>query len=312
MTYSIVAYDSATGDLGVAVQSRFLAVGAVVPWARAGVGAVATQAYGNPGYGPSGLELLVAGIEPGAVLGRLTQDDPLREERQVGIVDRAGRAATFTGRACYSWAGGLSGEGFAAQGNILAGPAVVGGLAETFAAGGRPFPELLVACLAAAEAAGGDRRGRQSAALLVVREGGGYGGYNDRWIDLRVDDHAAPIEELQRLLEMHRLYLDRPRAEDLLPLETVAGELRDLLTKLGAASGSRATIVFEPMETAAVSTVQRPPVGEPRPCPRGWDDGWQRALVGWMAVENLEERAAAAGWIDPRVLAVLRERARRG
>ena len=174
MTYSIVARDPTTGDLGVAVQSRFLAVGAVVPWARAGVGAVATQAYGHPGYGPDGLELLAAGSGPDATLERLLRDDPLREERQAGIVDSRGRAASFTGSGCYAWAGGRTGSGFAAQGNILAGSAVVDGLAETFAAGDRPFPELLVACLAAAEAAGGDRRGRQSAALLVVREAGGY------------------------------------------------------------------------------------------------------------------------------------------
>jgi uncharacterized Ntn-hydrolase superfamily protein len=310
VTYSIVAHDFATGDLGVAVQSRFLAVGAVVPWARAGVGAVATQAYGHPGYGPGGLELLAAGAEPEAVVERLTLDDELREERQVGIADRRGRTATFTGRGCYDWAGGRTGPGFAAQGNILAGPAVVDGLVETFVGGGRPFPELLVACLAAAEAAGGDRRGRQSAALLVVREGGGYGGYNDRWIDLRVDDHPAPIEELARLLEMHRLYFDRPRAEDLLPVdEGIAGELRHLLTELGALPG-RAATVFEPMDSAAASgSAQRSEVGVPQPAPPGWDDGWQRALLDWMAVENLEERAAAMGWVDPRVLAVLRERA---
>lgn len=309
MTYSIVAHDPVTGDLGVAVQSRFLAVGAVVPWARAGVGAVATQAYGHPGYGPTGLELLSSGTEPSTVLDTLTADDPLREERQVGIVDRTGRAATFTGRACYAWAGGRTGPGFAAQGNILAGPAVVDGLAETFVAGGHPFPELLVACLTAAEAAGGDRRGRQSAALLVVREGGGYGGYNDRWIDLRVDDHTTPIEELARLLEMHRLYFDRPRAEDLLPIDgALADELRHLLTRRGSAPGKVGGNVFESMEPTAVpGSVQRPMVGEPRPGPPGWDDSWQRALLAWMGVQNLEERAVAMGWIDPRVLSVLRE-----
>jgi uncharacterized Ntn-hydrolase superfamily protein len=313
VTYSIVAHDSVTGDLGVAVQSRFLAVGAVVPWARAGVGAVATQAYGHPGYGPGGLELLAGGAEASVVLDSLTRDDPLREERQVGIVGRSGRAATFTGRGCYAWAGGRTGPGFAAQGNILAGPAVVDGLAETFVGGGRPFPELLVACLAVAEAAGGDRRGRQSAALLVVREGGGYGGYNDRWIDLRVDDHPAPIEELARLLEMHRLYFDRPRVDDLLPIdEGVAGELRDLLTGLGASPG-RAGTVFEPMDPAAAyGSAPRSEVGQPRPCPPAWDGGWQRALLDWMAIENLEERAAAMGWIDPRVLGVLRGRAGTG
>jgi uncharacterized Ntn-hydrolase superfamily protein len=314
MTYSIVAIDAKTGDLGVAVQSRFLAVGAVVPWARAGVGAVATQAYGNPDFGPRGLDLLADGVEPEAVLERLTREDALREERQLGIVDAIGRAATFTGRGCFAWAGGRIGPGFAAQGNILAAPAVVDGLADMFAAGGRPLPELLVACLAAGEAAGGDRRGRQSAALLIVREGGGYGGYDDRWVDLRVDDHPAPIEELARLLEMHRLYFERPRVEDLLPLdEAVADELRHLLTQVGAPPGSAAATAFEPMEHVAISgSAQRPLVGEPRSSPPGWDDGWQRALLNWMAMENLEDRAAAKGWIDTRVLAVLRERVRSG
>jgi uncharacterized Ntn-hydrolase superfamily protein len=308
VTYSIVARDATTGDLGVAVQSRFLAVGAVVPWARAGVGAVATQAYGHPGYGPDGLELLAAGTGPDAALERLLRDDPLREERQAGIVDWRGRAASFTGSGCYAWAGGRTGSVFAAQGNILAGSAVVDGLAETFSGGGRPFPQLLVACLAAAEAAGGDRRGLQSAALLVVREGAGYGGYNDRWIDLRVDDHAAPIEELTRLLEMHHLYFDRPDPGDLLPLdEGLAAELQQLLKRLGAAPGA-ATIAFDRMDPAAVSASgPRPWVGEPRPCPPGWNDDWQRALLDWMAVHNLEERAAAMGWIDPHVLSVLGE-----
>ena len=311
MTYSIVARDPETGDLGVAVQSRFLAVGAVVPWARAGVGAVATQAYGNPGYGPAGLDLMAAGIEPQEALERLLGDDPLREERQLGLVDRSGRAASFTGRGCYAWAGGRTGAGFAAQGNILAGPAVVDGLAETFVAGGRPFPELLVACLGAAEAAGGDRRGRQSAALLVVRAGGGYGGYDDRWIDLRVDDHAAPIDELARLLEMHRILFERPRPEDVLPLDdVVGGDVRQLLARLGAGPGRTLGSSFARMDPAAASSsAERPAVGEPRAIPPGWDDAWQQALLDWMAVENLEERAAAMGWIDPRVLAVLRERA---
>lgn len=309
MTYSIVARDPETGDLGVAIQSRFLAVGAVVPWARAGVGAVATQAYGNPGFGPAGLDLMATGIEPEEALERLLGDDPLREERQLGLVDREGRAASFTGRGCYVWAGGRIGAGFTAQGNILAGSAVVDGLAETFIAGGRPFPELLVACLDAAEAAGGDRRGRQSAALLVVRAGGGYGGLNDRWIDLRVDDHAAPIEELGRLLELHRILFERPRPEDLVPIDdSLAAELTALLAMLsGASVGTRASL-FAPMNPDAVPSVQRPAIGQPRPIPATWDAAKQRSLLDWMAVENLEERAAAMGWIDPRVVAILRER----
>jgi uncharacterized Ntn-hydrolase superfamily protein len=298
MTYSIVARDSATGDLGIAVQSKFLAVGAVVPWARAGAGAIATQSYANVTYGPEGLALLADGASAQETLDRLVAADALRDQRQAGIVDSRGRGATYTGKHCFAWAGGRTGPGFAAQGNILAGAAVVDGLADTFAAAGRPFPELLVGCLAAADAAGGDRRGRESAALLIVRAGAGYGGGNDRWIDLRVDDHGDPIGELARLLALQRLYLDRPTIEELVRLdETLAGEIRALLGALGAAPGS------------AISEVYQPMTGTPAPLPSSWDESWQRALVDWMAVENLEERTAAPGWIDPRVLEFLRGKA---
>lgn len=313
MTFSIVALDPATGDLGVAVQSKFLAVGAVVPWARAGVGAVATQAFANVGYGPDGLTLLASGLGAEEALARLLADDDLRDERQIGIVDAAGGSASHSGPHCFAWAGGRTGPGFAAQGNILAGAGVVDGLADTFLAGGRPFPELLVACLAASDAAGGDRRGRESAALLVVRAGGGYGGWNDRWIDLRVDHHDDPIGELARLVDLQRLYFDRPATSDLVPVnEATAGELRSLLGHLGAGPGDRFGMVYAPMSgspaDAAVATEPRPSVGEPRRLPANWDARWQRALEDWMAVENLEERAAAAGWVDRRVLDVLRAR----
>ena len=316
MTFSIVARDAATGDLAVAVQSKFLAVGAVVPWARAGVGAIATQAFANVGYGPGGLALLGGGASAADALARLVADDDLAAERQVGIVDARGRSASHTGGRCFAWAGGRTGPGFAAQGNILAGAAVVDGLADTFLAGGLPFPELLVACLAAADAAGGDRRGRESAALLVVREGGGYGGGNDRWIDLRVDHHDDPIGELGRLLSLQHLYFDRPAVADLAALdEATAGEVRAILDGLGAGPGSRLGEVYRPMSGEVPpqpDAESRPFVGEPRPFPPGWDDGWQGALLDWMAVENLEERAAAPGWIDPRVLEVLRRRGRAG
>jgi uncharacterized Ntn-hydrolase superfamily protein len=202
MTYSIVAFDPTTGDLGVAVQSKFLAVGAVVPWATAGVGAVATQSFANVAYGPDGLASLRAGMSAADTLAALTAADPLRDQRQAGIVDARGGSATFTGRGCLAWAGGRTGSGWAAQGNILAGAGVVDGLADTYLAGGAPFPELLVNCLLAADAAGGDRRGRESAALLVVRAGGGYGGGNDRYIDLRVDDHPEAPAELARLFQI--------------------------------------------------------------------------------------------------------------
>src|SRR5437773_3256824 len=238
MTYSIVALDRATGDLAVAVQSKFFAVGAVVPWAHAGVGAIATQAFANVAYGPDGLGLLVAGASAQETLDRLVAADALRDQRQTGIVDAQGGGATYTGRHCFAWAGGRTGPGYAAQGNILAGPGVVDGLADTFVAGGRPFPELLVACLAAADAQGGDRRGRESAALLVVREAGGYGGGNDRWIDLRVDDHDDPIGELGRLLGLQRLYLDRPSIEELIAIgEASAADVRALMSRVGSEPG---------------------------------------------------------------------------
>jgi uncharacterized Ntn-hydrolase superfamily protein len=315
MTYSIVARDGATGDLGIAVQSKFLSVGSVVPWARAGVGAVATQAYANVAYGPDGLGLLEAGASAQETLDRLVAADALRDQRQAGIVDAQGRAATHTGRHCFAWAGGRTGPGFAAQGNILAGPGVVDGLADTFVAGGRPFPELLVACLAAADAHGGDRRGRESAALYVARENGGYGGGNDRWIDLRVDDHADPIGELGRLLGLQRLYLDRPALDDLVRLdETTGAELRSLLGGVGAGPGSGFADVYQPMSSLSdaeevAEREARPMTGTPAPLPTTWDTTWQAALEDWMAVENLEERTAAPGWIDRRVLDFLREKA---
>jgi uncharacterized Ntn-hydrolase superfamily protein len=323
VTFSIVALDPATGDLGVAVQSKFLAVGAVVPWARAGVGAVATQSFANVNYGPAGLDLLAAGASAQDALDRLVGADALREQRQVGIVDARGGSATFSGRGCFAWAGGRTGPGFAAQGNILAGPEVVDALVDTFLAGGAPFPELLVRCLLAADeagvaagAAGGDRRGRESAALLVVRTAGGYGGGNDRWIDLRVDQHDDPINELARILTFQRLYLDRPAEAELIPLDpALAAELRRLLEALGAGPGGWTTRVYRPMdptyqpEPTPDGITQRPFTGTPRPLPAGWDEAWQAALLEWMGVANLEERTAAPGWIDRRVLEVLRGRA---
>jgi uncharacterized Ntn-hydrolase superfamily protein len=316
MTYSIVALDPATGDLGIAVQSKFLAVGAVVPWARAGIGAVATQAFASVTYGPDGLAALGSGMSATDALAGLVAADELREQRQAGIVDARGGSASHSGRECFAWAGGRTGPGFAAQGNILAGGAVVDGLADTFIAGGSPFPELLVACLAAADAEGGDRRGRESAALLVVRAGGGYGGGNDRWIDLRADAHDDPIGELARLLDLQRLYLDRPAVADLLALdEELAAELRSLLQLIGAEPGGLFGGVYQPMwqvlgEPAPAGgttpDAERPMTGTPRELPPGWDDTWQGALEDWMGVANLEERLAAPGWIDPRVLAVLR------
>ena len=309
MTYSIVARDPETGDLGVAVQSKFLAVGATVPWARAGVGAIATQSFANVAYGPDGLALLADGHPADVVLQRLVAADDQREQRQAGVVDGRGRAATYTGNECLAWAGGRTGENFAVQGNILADAAVVDGLAETFLAGGQPFPELLVACLAAAEAAGGDRRGSESASLLIVRDFGGFGGGNDRWIDLRVDQHDDPVGELARVLTFQRLYYDHPEPADLVPLdEATATEIRSLLERIGGGPGGRFGTVYRQMSGEPPEDDPHPAVGEPRAFPANWDDAWQLALTEWMDVENLEARLAAPGWVDPRVVEILRSR----
>ena len=222
-TFSIVAYDPDTGDLGVAVESRFFAVGSVVPWAKAGVGAIATQSFANTAFGPKGLQFLEKGLPAQEALDLLVKGDPQSGQRQVGIVDGKGRPATWTGAKCNPWAGGRTGKNYTAQGNILTGKEVVEAMASTFeATAGLPLADRLVKALAAGQAAGGDSRGQQSAALLVVRDKGGYGGYNDRYIDLRVDDSPRPIEELQRLLDLHHttnattdagFYMDRGERE---------------------------------------------------------------------------------------------------
>ena len=203
-TFSIVAYDPETEEWGVAVQSKFVAVGAVVPVAKAGVGAIATQAFANTTYGPKGLELLGKGKSAQETLELLVKDDPRRERRQVGIVDAKGGTATFTGEKCLAWAGGREGKHYVVQGNILAGKGVVDAMAETFEKTEGDLGNRLLAALAAGQRAGGDRRGRQSAALLIVKKNGGYAGYNDRYRDLRVDDHAEPIKELQRIYALHK------------------------------------------------------------------------------------------------------------
>lgn len=203
-TFSIVGRDPENGDLGVAVQSRFLAVGAVVPWARAGVGAVATQSFPSPVYGSTGLEMLSSGARPEAVLAELAEADEGRAVRQVGMVDADGRSACYTGDDCLGWAGHIAGENFAAQGNMLTGERTVTAMAEEFQRYSGPLADRLMAALAAGQAAGGDARGKQAAALLVVRDKGGFLGLSDRYIDLRVDDHTYPINELSRLLEIQR------------------------------------------------------------------------------------------------------------
>jgi uncharacterized Ntn-hydrolase superfamily protein len=273
-TYSIVGCDLESRQWGVATQSKFLAVGSLVPWAEPGVGAVATQSYVNPRYGPEGLALLREGIDADEVVSRLTSADEGRDQRQLGVVDGAGRGATYTGSACMDWAGGIAGPGFAAQGNILVGEETVAALATAFTGTqGRPLADRLLEALAAAQAAGGDRRGQQSAALLVVEKDGGYGGLTDTVVDLRVDDHASPVSELARLYELHSLLFGKtPRSEwvDLDP------ELR----------------------TEVEERLQR----------LGYDGDLAQALGAWAGTENLEERVDGVGSIDPVVLAELRAR----
>ena len=230
-TYSIVACDLEAGQWGVGVQSRFLAVGSVVPWAEPHVGAIATQSYANPRYGPDGLALLKEGRTAEEVVEALTSADEGRAERQVGVVDGAGRAATFTGEECHDWAGGRTGAGYAAQGNILVSQETVDALAVTFERNGHlSLAERLIECLAAAQAAGGDRRGQQSASLLLVEQDAGYAGLSDVVVDLRVDDHEHPISELQRLYGLHNEIFGVTPPEDWIPVDDgLAGELHDRL-----------------------------------------------------------------------------------
>lgn len=236
MTFSICAFDPDTGELGIAVQSKFLAVGAVVPFARAGVGAIATQSWANTSYGPRGLDLLASGLDPEAVAERLVADDVVRVKRQFGIVDAQGRAATFTGTECFEWAGGVTGEHYCAQGNILAGPDVVDGLARGFEDSTGALADRLVAALHGGQRGGGDRRGMQSAALVVVKDKGGYGGFSDRYIDLRIDDHERPIDELERLLALYKLYfkIGAPAVRTIDP--ALARELDGIVARSGHAS----------------------------------------------------------------------------
>jgi uncharacterized Ntn-hydrolase superfamily protein len=267
-TFSIAACDLEAGQWGVAVQSKFLAVGSVVPWAEPEVGAIATQAYANPSYGPNGLALLRNGLSAEDVVERLTAEDDGRDHRQLGVVDAHGGSASWTGPDCNEWAGGRTGPGYAAQGNILVGEETVAALAQTFEANVElPLVRRLLECLTAAQAAGGDSRGQQSASVLVVQRNGGYAGLSDVLVDLRVDDHEQPIEELRRIYGIHRLLFEVSPREDWLPLE---GEL-------GAEVGERLARL-------------------------GYD-----SLEAWAGVENLEERVDGGDAIDPVVLDALRE-----
>jgi uncharacterized Ntn-hydrolase superfamily protein len=266
-TYSLCACDLDAAQWGVVTQSKFLAVGSIVPWAEPGAGAIATQSYANWRYGPEGLALLRQGLAAGEVVERLTSADDGREQRQLGVVDAHGGSATFTGSGCHDWAGGRTGHGYAAQGNILVSAATVDALAEAFeGSAGGPLADRLLAALTAAQAAGGDRRGQQSAAILVVERDGGYAGLSDVLLDLRVDDHPEPIEELLRLRGLHdALFGSTPRSEWLPLDDALRAEIGERLGLLGHAD-----------------------------------------LASWAAVENLEERVGDDDAIDPVVLRALR------
>jgi len=238
-TFSIVARDPKTKDLGVAVESKFVAVGSVVPWAQSGVGAVATQSYANPAYAPKALALMRRGIAPKDVVKRLVEKDKDAAQRQVGLVDTRGRAAAFTGKECFNWAGHVVGKGYAIQGNILAGEDVIKSMARAYESTDGDLPVRLLAALSAGQRAGGDRRGQQSASLLIVREDGGYGGFNDRWVDVRVDDHPAPIEELIRIFNIYDVtLLSRDDPKDVVELtRDVVREIQSGLARLGFYEG---------------------------------------------------------------------------
>lgn len=269
-TFSIVAYDSRKKEWGVAVQSKFLACAAVVSWARAGAGAVATQSFANIAYGIDGLDMMERDISAADTIEALTTADDNRAQRQVGMVDKNGRAGAFTGDGCYDWAGHIVGEGFTCQGNILV-PGTVEAMAATFEAARRGPGELadwLVEALAAGQAAGGDSRGRQAAGVMVVRHNGGYGGNNDRYLDLRVDDHPEPIEKLAELVTMHHLLFGEVDPDNLVPLAGVAGDLQKVLRRSGH--------------------LTREVDGE-------FDDETREALRALVGSENLEERWDGTG-----------------
>ncbi|MBT2659647.1 DUF1028 domain-containing protein [Bacillus sp. ISL-45] len=274
MTFSIVGYDPQEKEWGIAVQSKFLGVGAVVPFAKAGVGAVATQSYANTAYGPQALELMAQGKAAEEVMELITKDDPDKEMRQVGLIDAGGNPATFTGTYCYDWAGGVTGKHFAAQGNILVDENTVKAMAETFESTAGSLAHRLLQALNAGQQAGGDSRGQQSAALLVVKEKGGYGGYNDRYIDLRVDDHPEPITELIRIYGLQQLYFAKAKPENVV---TVDGEIRETVVQ----------------HLKRLDYLKADPAD---------DEELHKALIAYIHTENFEEREQEKGKIDLEVL----------
>jgi uncharacterized Ntn-hydrolase superfamily protein len=274
MTFSIVACDLEEGAWGVAVASKFPAVGAVVPWVQAEAGAVATQSFANTSYGPRGLALLGAGFSAQETLDRLLEDDPDKELRQVGLVDAKGGSVTFSGSGCYAWAGGVSGKGYAIQGNILANDRVVPAMEEVFLSKSGNLPTRLHAALLAGDRAGGDKRGRQSAAIYVAKPKAGYGGFVDRWLDYRVDDHDDPVPRLAELLEMHELYFGKSPESDRVEIkENTLLQMTEILTQTGYLKNGK---------------------------------GFTEAFHEFIGNENFEERADPdAKWIDGPVLEYL-------
>ncbi len=283
-TFSIVACDPDEPAWGVAVASKFLAAGALVPWARAGAGAIATQALARVSFGPDGLNLLAQGTSAQEVLDRLLEHDEGRDHRQVGCVDAHGGSAAYTGPACLAWAGHRTGPGYACQGNILTGPETLDAMAAAFEQTQGDLAARLLAALRAGDQAGGDRRGKQSAALLVVKPGGGYGGDTDRYIDLRVDDDPDPVTRLAGLLDLHRLYFGHTPEAEHIPIDApLARELQAMLVQHGYYTG--------------------PITGQ-------WDAASIEAFAAFVGTENLEERwtPAAPHRLDPVVLRFIRER----
>lgn len=279
-TFSIVGADSRTGEVGVAVQSKFLAVGAVVPWAKANVGAVATQSWANTSYGPRGLQLLEQGMSPEEVIAALVLDDEGKDLRQVAVINADGEASAFTGSECYDWAGHKVGRNHSAQGNILVSEETVTAMSETFERAEGTLAERLIEALAAAQQAGGDSRGKQSAAVYVLQEGAGYGGYNDVKVDLRVDDHPEPIEELRRLYKLHELF--GTPAEEFLDLEgDVFEDVKRQLVKLGF-----------------LDTIDYPT----------YDGTVKEALKTFALRENFDDRWSEENQIDEKVYAFLKEK----
>lgn len=283
-TFSIVAYDPQRREWGVAVQSKFLAAAAVVSWARANAGAVATQSYANLAYGPDGLDMLARGMAAEDVIQSLIKEDEEFETRQVGVVDSMGNAAAFTGAGCHAWAGHRVGEGYACQGNILI-PGTIEAMAQKFEelrGGEGELADWLVASLAAGQDAGGDSRGRQAAGVLVVREQGGYGNRTDRYLDLRVDDDPFPVKKLYKLVQMHHLFFGETKPEDLIPLSDLALELQDMLLKTGDYGGDLTGLFDQPTRAALFDLVGR---------------------------ENLEDRWNGKGdFIDKQVVLFLRDK----